>query len=202
MNDKPTPPIDFSLTIASTWTNPPVTCFGAPVQQCRFDLLLWEYFFVAFHDRFKHIIELGTSAGGFSNYLLLQCINYNLRFDTYDIKKKLPNTSRLAKLTGLEKHFHVTDLQNPKAVSLIMQTAAHPALIYCDNGNKPKELKLYAAVARPGDWFAVHDWDTEIFARHVPASLDYQPDLLPIEEANKSMTRFFIQKEKPHEPAK
>lgn len=37
-----------------------------------------------------------------------------------------------------------------------------PALVFCDNGNKPRELIEYAPILRPGDYLSVHDYGTEV----------------------------------------
>lgn len=36
-----------------------------------------------------------------------------------------------------------------------------PALLFCDGGNKPRELKLYAPLIRPGDILMGHDYHNE-----------------------------------------
>lgn len=41
------------------------------------------------------------------------------------------------------------------------------AIVYCDGGNKPKEILTYAPLMRPGDLIAAHDYGTEISLRDV-----------------------------------
>jgi hypothetical protein len=43
-----------------------------------------------------------------------------------------------------------------------------PALIYCDNGDKPKELEWYAPTLRKGDVIAAHDFGNEYSESELP----------------------------------
>lgn len=50
------------------------------------------------------------------------------------------------------------------AVALVAATVRdcpHRALIFCDGGDKPRELHLYQAVLRPGDLLIAHDYHNE-----------------------------------------
>lgn len=46
-------------------------------------------------------------------------------------------------------------------VSALMSGDARPALIFCDDGDKPKEMRTYAPVLRPGDYMLAHDYPGE-----------------------------------------
>ena len=35
------------------------------------------------------------------------------------------------------------------------------ALVFCDNGNKPKEFQIYSGIIKPGDLLLVHDYPRE-----------------------------------------
>ena len=43
-----------------------------------------------------------------------------------------------------------------------------PVLVYCDDGDKPKEVQLYAPILRPGDVLGVHDLGSEIQESDLP----------------------------------
>lgn len=171
-----------------------VTYLGVRMQQNRADFLLWEFFFYRHHAKVQHVLELGTYIGGFSIYLLLQCIQYNLRFNTYD-HKDLRNETKIARELHLERHFTKLDLLSEANAKSIMSNCLHPALVYCDNGNKPKEMKLFSKYAQRGDIFAVHDWNIEFFPQHKPANLEYMPDMQEEAASAGSLTRFFTVKE-------
>lgn len=53
-----------------------------------------------------------------------------------------------------------------------LAVAPAPALIICDGGDKPKELKLYAPLLRPGDVLIGHDYHNE----YDDAALEDMPD--------------------------
>jgi hypothetical protein len=46
-----------------------------------------------------------------------------------------------------------------------------PTVLFCDNGDKPLEVNLFAPSLQPGDLVVVHDWNTEIAASDIPETL-------------------------------
>jgi len=64
-----------------------------------------------------------------------------------------------------------------------------PRLLFCDNGNKRRELSEIACILAPGDFVAVHDWGSEAG----PGDISVHWDGLMVEEceAIKSLSRFF-----------
>lgn len=52
-----------------------------------------------------------------------------------------------------------------------------PSFLYCDDGNKPREIQVYAPVLPPGSVLGVHDWGTEISEKDVSflADLSFHP---------------------------
>ena len=48
--------------------------------------------------------------------------------------------------------------------------APRPFVLYCDNGNKPREVDAFASALHVGDFLAVHDLGTEIFAQDIPVN--------------------------------
>jgi len=47
--------------------------------------------------------------------------------------------------------------------------AFEPCVVFCDGGNKPRELKTFAAELRdPRSLLFVHDWGTEMLPGDVP----------------------------------
>jgi hypothetical protein len=125
------------------------------------DFFLWERFLDAFPA--KHLIELGTGAGGLSMFLALQCIQRGMKFDTFD--SFLPDCARseVGKLIGLEKKCHVGNLWTEAGdwVRDILIAAEHPLILAADNGNKPKEVQLFGPLLKPGDMLCVHDYMNE-----------------------------------------
>ena len=69
-------------------------------------------------------------------------------------------------------------------IKMWLEVVPVPAIIYCDGGDKPKELGLYAPLARPGDIVAVHDYG--IYERSEVSS---PPEISP-EQAEETMAGF------------
>jgi cephalosporin hydroxylase len=135
------------------------TFLGVNCSQSWADFQLWERLFNA-HPGLRSVVELGTGEGGFSRYLLLQAEARGLAFATFDHIHM--------KTHGLEA-FHELDIfENPEEV------AAHflaPTVIFCDNGEKAREVAIFGPLLHSGDILVVHDWNTEIFAKDIPSFL-------------------------------
>lgn len=158
--------------------------FGQYARQIAEDLPVWEQ--VLHYCRPKHVIELGTGNGAFSMWVLLHCIQSGARFTTFDIRK-MNRVTKLAHQINLLNHFVQCDvLKNPIPVKTTIIDTKGKALLFCDNGDKLLEVRLYAPVLRPGDILAVHDWGSEVGLADIPD--DFMP--LPY-EAEGGVTRFF-----------
>jgi hypothetical protein len=131
------------------------------MQQCWADLALWEKFLNKFP--IKSLIELGTGYCGMSTYLLLQGIQRDIKFLTFDIRESSKLNLPLSKFLGLKDHFAKADVfaDKDKVVYAINHTPK-PLLLFCDNGDKPKEFKMFVPLLASGDYVAVHDWPQEI----------------------------------------
>lgn len=154
------------------------TFAGIPVAQEQGAFQLWEAVLNA-HTGIRSIVELGTYRGGFSAYLAIQAHYRGLKFTTFDVVP--PERSIPGFVQG-------DILQIPKLV----HAACHPrpTLLYCDNGNKPKEVQLFSPILRTGDILGVHDWGTEIHPEHIPEG--FSPLHTDECEELDPMTRFFI----------
>ena len=64
-----------------------------------------------------------------------------------------------------------------------------PRLLFCDNGNKRRELSEIASLLAPGDFVAVHDWGSEAGPGDIPA--EWARLMVEECEAIQSLTRFF-----------
>lgn len=137
------------------------------------------------------IIELGTSWGGVT--LILHECNLNAELHSYDIEcPRKPNKNMFNK----NVHFHLKDIITDQLEELTMLCKAKERkVLYCDNGNKIKEIQMYAPFLNSGDLLGVHDWGKEIEYKDV---IDVLNDFEPVEhelfEKNKWTTRFFIKK--------
>lgn len=171
--------------ITSTRDN---TFLGMGIRQSTADLICWEYF-LRTHD-FNQIIELGTGNGGFSTWLLLQCVQRHRRFVTYDITTP-KSFGRVARGAKLEKHCNALDLLLPSSPAKVFDSVARPVILYCDNGNKPVEVAMYSPYLVKGDYLVVHDWNVEIGKDNIPMQLIMNSEMDDMSNQYQSVTRFF-----------
>ena len=133
------------------------------------------------------IIELGTKHAGmtkfFQDFTDSSVRIYSFDHIEYDTKEGFRGTVE----------FFVADLLSAplqKVVSLC--ESKDRKLLYCDNGNKIKEVGYYALHLREGDVLGVHDWGTEIQYGHVESILmKFQPFMHSEFEKNGWKTRFW-----------
>jgi cephalosporin hydroxylase len=131
------------------------TINGQPTLQLEEDLPLWTRML----DRYKPklLLELGTWNGAFSGWLYEQTLMRDCRFASFDIKKPICFSA---------PWFRQTDVLTQ--TDKVLSEFEHPMILWCDNGNKPREVELYAPHLKAGDLLAVHDWGTEIHAKDIP----------------------------------
>ena len=136
---------------------------GIPMAQIRADLVLWESVLNS-NPQLKAIFEIGTWQGGFSWWLWGQANPRDMWFNTFDSiepdKEEPPGFMRIdvfADAEYLGKRFR----------------AFEPCLVFCDGGNKPRELRTFAAELRdPASLLLVHDWGTEMLPENVPDTVE------------------------------
>jgi len=150
------------------------------------DLMVWELV-LNNNPQVTGIVELGTYQGGFSWFLDAQARARGISFDTYDIIEPDVEPPGFTKLD-----FY----RFPDRVEL----RDAPIALFCDGGNKPRELKTFPTRCFPGSVFLVHDWGTETLETDVP---DFLEELYgDFCDSIGSVTRVFKMKEGyPPEPA-
>jgi len=154
---------------------------GVQCSQFAVDFVLWEKLFNQYDD-ITTLVELGTLHGGFSLFLLLQCIQRGIEFSTFDIAtqeqaKKLidrgimksGSESNLGEFLSLDKYCNIGDIFEELKDTVVEKiTADGRVLLFCDNGKKIKEIEMFSPYLKDGDLLVVHDWGTEFDARHLP----------------------------------
>jgi len=134
---------------------------GAPMAQWWSDLFLWEVVLNG-SPQVKGIVELGTWQGGFSWFLWAQAQARGLEFRTYDVvtpDAPPPNFERI------DIYRHAKELGETFA-------AMGPVVLFCDGGNKPRELRTFPPYLAEGSVVLAHDWGTETTAGDVPDFLE------------------------------
>lgn len=156
---------------------------GAPAAQLWRDYEPWERLLQT-HQELEAIVELGTGDGGFALFLHLQALARGLQFDTYDTVE--PAWEPLAVELGLPARFHRQDVFDWQFADRL-HDLPRPLVLFCDNGDKPREAATFAPILERGDILAVHDWQSEIGPDDIPAGLQ------PLHEnwTRGGLTRFF-----------
>lgn len=134
---------------------------GIRATQVWADFLLWERL-LNHHRALEAIVELGTGEGGFSHYLAAQARIRGLEFATFDIDtppRRPPG-------------FGAIDIfaQSERVLGVIH--GLEPVALFCDDGNKPRELRIFAAqLKHPDSIVVLHDWGSEVGPLDVPVNL-------------------------------
>ncbi|MDP3767929.1 MAG: hypothetical protein Q8S13_07930 [Dehalococcoidia bacterium] len=116
------------------------------------------------------VVELGTDEGGFSAWLADLVAPWGGKVWTFDREVKFDPALLDGRFPNLAfKQGDVLDLRaGGHYVAGLISTPA-PTLIYCDNGNKVREIELYAPLLRVGSLLATHDY-TRAERGEVPAA--------------------------------
>lgn len=153
---------------------------GVTMAQQWSDLMLWEAVLNSTPE-LRGVIEIGTWKGGFSWWLWAQTRARQIGFKTYDsIAPDNPPP-------GFER---LDVFAYPERVEVAIRGFGEPIMVFCDGGNKPRELRTFAPMLKDAQSvIAVHDWGSEIMPSDIPDTLvevfgSYCDDL-------GSITRFF-----------
>lgn len=135
---------------------------GRKMAQEPQDILIWDKFFET--CKIKSLIELGTGYGGLTLYFGLKCRDIGAEIHTFDNIQSTDFKMPIEIEIGLAKAFTLIDIFSDEGIGKIVQiiqNSPKPLAIFFDNGDKPREWKLFAPHTSPGDYCIVHDWDTE-----------------------------------------
>lgn len=161
------------------------TFCGTPAAQIWNDLAVWEEFLN--RHAVKSLIELGTWKGGMAAFLAVQCLARDIVFTTVDSNAYwLENKALIEQLGGKVVNADVFDLETMRALIKAQPT---PLLLFCDNGDKRRELREIAPILSDEDLVAVHDWGSEAGPADIPET--WRGLLISECEATMSLTRFF-----------
>lgn len=138
---------------------------GVQASQTWHDLLLWEMFFNE-HTEVNGLIELGSGNGGLSLFFAMQCYQREIEFNTFDNQNFVNTRSNLGRLLGMGSKFTQTNVfgAGREIIERLIHTdSLHPLILFCDNGNKPREFAEFGGLLRSGDYIAAHDYGVEFF---------------------------------------
>lgn len=116
------------------------------------------------------MIEFGTGKAGFT-YILHQA-NKNAEIHSYDIKPDNPiKTESFNKNVTFHRRCDILTEEIDEIIELLI--SKKKKLLYCDNGKKEQEVKMYAKYLNSGDMLGVHDWGIEVFYENIYDELKY-----------------------------
>jgi len=144
------------------------TFIGTPIQQTWSAMYMLEK--VILENPIMRIVELGTGFGALTRFFGLHMQRRGGAVLSYDIENKV-----LADWRGLPIGFQVRnvfDLSTVQGVEIFIHS--HLSLIFCDNGEKRKELPLYASILKRGDLIMAHDYGEqgEAWAEITPKDIE------------------------------
>jgi cephalosporin hydroxylase len=139
------------------------TFLGVSCCQAHDDFWLWEE--ILNEENYGSITELGTGAGGFSFFLLAQCLARNMEFLTFDkaVSRGRWTHGWQGSTFGdslLFPRFVACDIFKQAAmVSGAIERAKQPRILFCDDGDKRREVELFSPLLKPPELLVVHDWN-------------------------------------------
>lgn len=130
-------------------------------------ILVWEEFLTDLE--FSRIIEFGTYKWGMSIFFFLFCKQKNAEFYTFDNENF--HLCRLGRELGIRDCHRQVDIFSiaGQIGSLIEREGI--TVLYCDNGDKPKEIAVFSKYLKKGDFLVVHDYGTEVKKEDIPKFL-------------------------------
>lgn len=138
------------------------TFLGRRMAQSRKAIWLWEQLLSMV--RFSRIIDIGTYNGNFSYYLALYCEERNAEFYTYDIRS-------FVKPKLVNKYFFNIDIFSKQEIIKSFIKKEGITILFCDGGNKIKEVETFCPALKSNDILVVHDWNIEIAGKNMPLDL-------------------------------
>ena len=123
------------------------TLFGIPIQQTWTALFMLEKLIT--EQKFDIIFELGTGAGGLTRFFFGRCITVM----SFDIKNGYD-------VFGSAVQLHI-----------FKHSLDRKTMVFCDNGDKPREIKEYAPMLKKGDFILGHDYRRP---GGIPEDFDYE----------------------------
>lgn len=127
-------------------------------------------------SKFQMIVEFGTSWGGFT-LVLHEASPQSLIHSFDDDNNRSVNYNWFSKNTSNILFYKPVDLlKKPHKFVVNLLEKSDYKLLYCDNGDKPKEVEMYAKYLNSGDIIGVHDYGIEYEKEEVDKHLiDFEP---------------------------
>ena len=151
------------------------------------------------HDP-KLIIEFGTHHGGFTKHFAKWFPTIPIY--SIDICWQISRKDEEWFRENTNVTFMIMDMFKKEWLISSLLSIPIRKLLFCDNGKKEKELRLYAPLLREGDILGVHDWDTEVSwenVKHIFREFEPHPINKKFSEPGYTELRFWIKRGHPWE---
>jgi len=110
----------------------------------------------------KRVVDLGAGCGGLTLFFGANMLQRDGKVLSFDIDA-LQSTQAQRDFEKLNITFEERDVFEKDSVEMIRKfIEGEQALIFCDNGNKGREFRLYERILKKGDFIMAHDWGVEI----------------------------------------
>jgi len=156
---------------------------GAGMSQ-SYAAIYWQEYFIE-SNRFEYVVELGSQKGALSTYFAnMAAITESFIFDTFEF---YPDScywfsredegvghwfEKLAKLSPYINVHYKNVFRESTFKHIKENMEQFKTYIFCDGGDKIRELAMYAPLLKKGDRIAVHDWSMEIYDHNVRPIMD------------------------------
>jgi hypothetical protein len=129
--------------------------------------------------KWRAFVEIGVMNGGLADLMLRrQDIVGDIRYLGVEVNKAgvRPRILERPEIIIGNCFEHIGTIQN------FIGSHPRPAVIYCDGGNKPQEMRTFSQVLREGDFLLAHDYPGEtspeflaVFAMERPCMTEWEP---------------------------
>jgi len=155
---------------------------GGGMSQNYFAIPWFEYYFDT--HNFEYVVEIGSQKGALSTYFAnMAAIKETFIFDTYELYPNKHWFSREDEGTGhwFEQLANISPYINCHYKNTFTESTFNhirenmeqfKTFIFCDGGNKLRELYMYAPFLKKDDRIAVHDWNMEVFENQAKPIMD------------------------------
>lgn len=142
----------------------------------------------------KNVLEIGTGSGVLTTLFGIHAMLRGGRMMTVE-KSRVLNKGRANLLEMLSVNVYCDDCfceRIRNAARAFLDVVGKPTLVYCDGGDKPKELATFAPECGIGDIIGVHDWGVELDWKDVPDVI--KTHFEPLLDAEKDCRQMFWQR--------
>jgi len=110
-------------------------------------------------EDFVRVVEIGTFHGGLSLFLAFCSLVKNMKFYTFDIRMN-GKTAVYQRIRALGGEFHKMDVFSSQGMEFMTRLIRNPGrvMLLCDGGDKPKEIRTFGPLLKPGDVILGHDY--------------------------------------------